>query len=71
MRSYNQLIKKLIKKEVSISFAESCTGGQLSKVFTDNSGISKIFNMGLVTYSNISKNIILKIQINLNNYHYF
>ena len=46
---------------ISVSIAESCTGGQLSKFFTDYSGSSKIFNMGLITYSNESKKAILKI----------
>ena len=63
MHSYNKIIKSLIKKDISISIAESFTGGQLSKAFTDISGVSQIFQMGLVTYSNKSKNSILKIPI--------
>ena len=63
MSSYNKIIKILIKKKISISFAESCTGGQLCKLFTDVPGISKILDMGLVTYSNKSKNIILNITL--------
>jgi PncC family amidohydrolase len=61
MPSYKKIIDTLIKKKFSISVCESFTGGQLSKVFTDISGISKIFNMGLITYSNKSKNSILGI----------
>ena len=56
-----KIINILIKKNISISVAESCTGGRLSKFFTDKPGISKIFNMGLITYSNESKIIILKV----------
>ena len=61
MYSYKKIIDNLIKKKLSISVAESCTGGQLSKIFTDIPGISKIFDMGLVTYSNKSKSLLLKI----------
>ena len=57
----NKLVKKLIQKKLTISFAESCTGGMLSSTITSVSGSSKIFNLGLVTYSNKSKISILKI----------
>ena len=56
-----KLVKKLIQKKLKISFAESCTGGMLSSTITSVSGSSKIFNLGLVTYSNKSKISILKI----------
>ena len=65
MFSYKNIINRLIKKNISISVAESCTGGQLSKVFTDTPGISKIFHMGLITYSNKSKNLLLNIPVKL------
>ncbi|MDC0533144.1 CinA family protein [Candidatus Pelagibacter sp.] len=55
------LVKKLIKKKLRISFAESCTGGLLSSAVTSVSGSSKIFDLGLVTYSNKSKINILKV----------
>ena len=61
MYLYKKIINKLIKKNISISVAESCTGGLLSTNFTSQSGISKIFNMGLITYSNKSKINLLKI----------
>ncbi len=56
-----EVVKKLIKKKIKISFAESCTGGMLSKSITSISGSSKIFQLGLVTYSNYSKINILKV----------
>ena len=56
-----KLVKKLSKKKLKISFAESCTGGLLSSVITSISGSSKIFNLGLVTYSNKAKIDILKV----------
>ena len=55
------IIKKLSKKKIKISFAESCTGGLLSSTITSTIGSSKIFSIGIVTYSNQSKIKILKI----------
>ena len=57
----DKLVKKLIKKKLKISFAESCTGGLLSSTITSISGSSKVFNLGLVTYSNKTKINILKV----------
>ncbi|MDC0433571.1 CinA family protein [Pelagibacteraceae bacterium] len=51
----------LKKKKLKISLAESCTGGLLSASITSIKGSSKVFAMGLVTYSNQSKITILKI----------
>ena len=55
------LIKKLAKKKLKISIAESCTGGLLASTITSIQGSSKILNLGLVTYSNQSKIKLLKI----------
>tara|TARA_B100000787_G_scaffold109351_1_gene81367 strand:- start:529 stop:1002 length:474 start_codon:yes stop_codon:yes gene_type:complete len=57
----SRLVKKLIQKKLKISSAESCTGGLLSSSITSVSGSSKIFNLGLVTYSNKAKIDILKV----------
>ena len=59
------LIKKLIKKKYKISFAETCTSGLLSSYITSLNGSSKIFNLGLITYSNQSKIKILKVNKNI------
>jgi len=56
-----RVIKLLSKKRLKISFAESCTGGLLSSSITSVSGSSKIFTVGLVTYSNQTKINILKV----------
>jgi len=61
----NSLIKKLIKKKLKISLAESCTGGMLASTLTSSSGASKIFNLGLITYSNQAKIRILKVNKNI------
>ena len=64
-----KIYRKLLKKRMSISFAESCTGGLLSSSITSINGSSKVFNMGLVTYSNKAKIKILKIKKKIiNNY---
>ena len=55
------IVKKLSKKKLKISLAESCTGGLLSSAITSISGSSKIFSLGLVVYSNQSKIKVLKI----------
>jgi len=59
------LIKLLIKKKNKISVVESCTGGLLASAITSISGASKIFNLGLITYSNQAKIKILKINKNI------
>ena len=56
-----KVVKLLTKKKLKISFAESCTGGLLSSAITSISGSSKIFTLGLITYSNQSKISILKV----------
>jgi len=56
-----KIIKLLKKKKFKISFAESCTGGLLSSTITSISGSSKVFNLGLITYSNQSKIDNLKV----------
>ena len=55
------LIKLLTKKKLTISFAESCTGGMLASDITSVCGASKVFRLGLVTYSNQAKISVLKI----------
>ena len=59
------LIRILTKKKLKISFAESCTGGLIASTVTSTSGASKIFNLGLVTYSNETKIRVLKVGKNI------
>ena len=60
--NFNQKIVSLLKKnKLKLAIAESCTGGMLSSAITSVSGSSKIFMMGLVTYSNQAKTSILKV----------
>ena len=58
----NQKIVSLLKgKKLKVAIVESCTGGMLSSAITSVSGSSKVFTMGLVTYSNQAKTVILKV----------
>ena len=63
--SIELLHKKLIKKKLTISVAESCTGGLLAHNFTKLANSSKYFQMGLTTYSNQAKIKILKVNKNI------
>ncbi len=60
--SFNKKLILLIKrKKMKLAIAESCTGGMLSSAITSVNGSSKVFTMGLVTYSNQAKMNILKV----------
>ena len=62
MKKISQKVFNLLnKKKLKISLAESCTGGLLASTITSINGSSNIFSLGLVTYSNKSKNNILKV----------
>ena len=56
-----KIVKFLSKRKLKISLAESCTGGLLSSSITSVSGSSKVFTLGLITYSNKAKIKILKV----------
>ena len=62
--SLNKKIILLIKrKKMKLAIAESCTGGMLASSITAIRGSSKIFTLGLITYSNKSKNVMNNKQI--------
>ena len=63
--SIQLLHKKLINKKLTISVAESCTGGLLAHNLTKLANSSKYFQMGLTTYSNQAKIKILKVNKNI------
>ena len=56
-----KILKLLTKKKLTLSLAESCTGGLLASSITSFSGSSKVFNMGLITYSNNAKVKLLNV----------
>ena len=55
----------LNRKNLKLAVVESCTGGLLASTITSISGASKVFNLGLVTYSNQAKIKILKVNKNI------
>lgn len=55
------VIKKLIQLNITLSIAESCTGGRLANYITSVSGSSNVFKGGVVAYSNQMKNDILSV----------
>ena len=65
MNLNKKIVTLLKRKKLKISFAESCTGGLLSSAITSVSGSSKIFSMGLVTYSNQAKITVLNVHKNI------
>ena len=60
----SKIIKYLLNENITLSTAESCTGGLLAAKFTSKPGISKIYKSGFITYSNDSKIKHLKISPN-------
>ncbi len=57
------LSKLLISNDLTISVAESCTGGSLSRALTSIPGASSYFDCGYITYSNQSKTEMLGVDI--------
>ena len=64
-KELESLKKLLVKKKKKIISIESCTGGNFSSFINSIPGSSKIFDFGLITYSNDSKSKILNIPSNL------
>ena len=61
MNLNKKIVSLLKRKKIKLAIAESCTGGMFSGAITSVSGASKVFTMGLVTYSNQAKINILKV----------
>jgi len=62
MNFESRIIKDLIQKKITVATAESCTGGLLAAAFTSYSGISAIYQSGMITYSNDAKKQFLKVK---------
>ena len=61
MNLNKKVVSLLKRKKITLAIAESCTGGLLSGSITSVSGASKVFSLGLITYSNQAKIGILKV----------
>ena len=62
MKFESRIIKDLIQKKITVATAESCTGGILAAAFTSYSGVSAIYQSGMITYSNDAKKQFLKVK---------
>lgn len=61
--SVQEILFEILKnKNLTISSAESCTGGEISRLLTSVSGISKYFAGGICTYKTEKKSEILQVQ---------
>jgi nicotinamide-nucleotide amidase len=65
MLKEKKLLEILAQKKLTLSIAESCTGGCLSNRLTNIPGSSRVFLLGIVAYSNASKNKVLKIPLKI------
>lgn len=65
MNSIEILSKQLIKNQLKLVTAESCTGGLIAKQCTDLSGSSLWFERGFVSYSNAAKTEMLAVKESL------
>lgn len=59
------LVEKLMKKKMSVSTAESCTGGMLAATIVNVPGASSVFHEGYITYANEAKMRILGVDKNI------
>jgi nicotinamide-nucleotide amidase len=57
-----KIVDNLVKNQIRIAFAESCTGGYVSHMFTNISGVSNTFDRGIVCYSNAAKVQLLNVE---------
>ncbi len=60
-QTLNKLAEHCIANNKQIATAESCTGGMVAQLITDCAGSSQWFERGFVTYSNLSKEQMLKV----------
>lgn len=58
-----QILQQAAEKGLTITTAESCTGGMVAAAITDISGSSAIFERGFVTYSNFAKQDMLAVRV--------
>lgn len=56
------VVEKLKERNMTVAFAESCTGGLISKRITDVPGASEVFGFGFCTYANEAKMKILGVK---------
>ena len=60
-KSIEEIVEFLIDKKLTITTAESCTGGLIAAAIVDIPGVSEIFHEGYVTYSNEAKERLVRV----------
>jgi len=63
------IVVKFTKNNIKLAIAESCTGGYISNAITNISGASKVFERGIICYSNNSKIDLLNVDLESINQH--
>jgi len=61
LEKIKEIITKFTDSKINLAIAESCTGGYISNMFTNISGASKVFERGIICYSNASKVALLNV----------
>ncbi|MBY8979361.1 MAG: CinA family protein [Candidatus Lokiarchaeota archaeon] len=69
LEKIKDIITKFTTREITLAIAESCTGGYISNMFTNISGASKVFERGIICYSNASKVALLNVNPESINQH--
>ena len=61
LKNAQKVVEKLKEKGLTLSCAESCTGGLIAANITAVSGASEVFGLGVVSYAEVMKRKILKV----------
>jgi len=69
LEKIKEIITKFTDSKINLAIAESCTGGYISNMFTNISGASKVFERGIICYSNASKVALLNVDPESINQH--
>ena len=69
LEKIKEIITKFTDGKINLAIAESCTGGYISNMFTNISGASKVFERGIICYSNTSKVALLNVDPESINQH--
>jgi nicotinamide-nucleotide amidase len=69
LEKIKEIITNFTTNKTTLAIAESCTGGYISNMFTNISGASKVFEMGIICYSNKSKIALLNVDPESINQH--
>ncbi len=64
-----QLLQQMRSKKLTLTTAESCTGGLLSALFTEIAGSSDVFTHGYITYANAAKTAMIGVRTSLIHTH--